>query len=472
MMHDEHLAGVNTNAFAQFAGFGWCCKTRVVANETSDETMSKVLVRDIFRTGRPGECEQRCIADVKCAFFSEWLRFSSCVLCSGCVLSLNGNGRFYTSYRKLNHHVASPAVSRPPSLVVISALASLAPSYLNVMSLLQTHFNDSSTWHCSVNAYSRFGIRSNDDSGSNGSEAELGLFRAAAYISTRCQTIECVGCSIGRIWQLTKPDKLAKHYEYLFHLQDDVLLAATSFDISEMLATARMQRLDVASPAVIGATWGSIMGPDECSCERTELNNWLSMDQNVTSTRSQKPAIYASCRSSACHAEEAARLARLNRGCVRREPFLESYALLFTPAAWACYHAMMNLLSPEQTDRLNGWGYDLCFPSHCQALANQAVILSQIVVHEPSRSASATSWFVGRRLSRSSSHMNTTDGAAACASRECRRSDHSKMSQKVAASKELSALVEARTGFRCISTNPSSRARRLHKTCLLEPRVV
>ena len=130
------------------------------------------------------------------------------------------------------------------------------------MSLLQTHFNDSSTWHCSVNAYSRFGIRSNDDSGSNGSEAELGLFRAAAYISTRCQTIECVGCSIGRIWQLTKPDKLAKHYEYLFHLQDDVLLAATSFDISEMLATARMQPWPCESrPARTGARRGCCCSP-------------------------------------------------------------------------------------------------------------------------------------------------------------------------------------------------------------------
>ena len=68
---------------------------------------------------------------------------------------------------------------------------------------------------------------------------------------------------------------------------------------------------------------------------------------------------------------------------MRREPFLESYALLFTPAAWACYHAMMGLLSMEETDSLRGWGYDVCYAAY--ARTSPTKVRARLLLPPPTR---------------------------------------------------------------------------------------
>ena len=165
-----------------------------------------------------------------------------------------------------------------------------------------------------------------------------------------------------------------------------------------MLQTARLHALDVASPGIIGASWGDIMGPNTCACDYGDLRNWYGAPSAAfrqangtdhlqeNGTQHGKPAPLFSCASPGCQSEGASVDAEQQAGCVRKAPFLESYALLFRPAAWSCYHAMMSLLTMKETDSLRGWGYDVCYTAYCPHVANQAILLGHVAVHDPSRS--------------------------------------------------------------------------------------
>ena len=131
----------------------------------------------------------------------------------------------------------------------ISAAGALSPSYANTHALLATHFGDASRWDCTVYAYSPFGVPAvagvdgeigggvggtggrgvgisgrvdggATSPGTKDQDAAVLLSAAAQYIASRCRVIECLGCSIGRIWRMTTPDVIAgQGYEYLFMIQ-------------------------------------------------------------------------------------------------------------------------------------------------------------------------------------------------------------------------------------------------------------
>lgn len=491
----------SSSAFEEFAPHGVCCWKK----GRNNTHLEKLLAHATMPTKTVATCEDKCLADGRCQFFSYSRVFASCVLCSGCLLSQEGSGVTYVSWRKRDARVITTEAPKR-SLVVVAALGALSPTYTNARSLLFTHFRGG--WDCTVFAYARFGRRGLEADGLNQSkQATLTQHEAAKDIASRCQVVECRDCSIGRIWRLLNPAALAA-YEYLLLLQDDVLLggvplagvhegvpsgAPVSFNASTMLATARNHRLDVASPAVIGASWASVMAPDQCSCDRNQLADWYAAsrahpqqpDGGGPRRENQVPPD-DSCAGASCQMAAAVQIAALNDGCVRDMPFLESYALLFTPEAWRCYHDLMSLLPPEQTDELGGWGYDVCYPVHCPHLARQSLLLSHLAVHAPRRTEGTESrlGLVGRRSRRRLSQEDgtatvtsplkwcaptaptaptitpTTPAAAAAAqaAAACRRRR---------AFEQLEDAVRARHGRECVATGPHARARRPQKTCLV-----
>jgi hypothetical protein len=133
-------------------------------------------------------------------------------------------------------------------------------------------------------------------------------------------------------------------HEYVMVLLDDVVLRRGAFDASALLDLARRHRLDRVSPLVRGASW-DIMRPS---------------------------------------AEDARRAA--NGTELRLTNFLESYATLFTAAAWRCYSSMFaDDILHNATDAI-GYGYDHCFKAHCGAREasgiQQAVALEQMAEHD------------------------------------------------------------------------------------------
>ena len=234
---------------------GVCCtergpKTRT-GNSTTPSGHVNELTRSLFRhsftkIAAAVECEKRCLADDECAFFSYSSRLRICLLCSGCAVT---DAWSFKSWRRPNRHVVLPQAARAArSLVVIAALGALSPSYANTHALLATHFGDASRWDCTVYAYSPFGVPAAagvdgeigggvggtggrgvgisgrvdgaTSPGTKDQDAAVLLSAAAQYIASRCRVIECLGCSIGRIWRMTTPDVIAgQGYEYLFMIQ-------------------------------------------------------------------------------------------------------------------------------------------------------------------------------------------------------------------------------------------------------------
>ncbi|KAL1508051.1 hypothetical protein AB1Y20_007647 [Prymnesium parvum] len=231
-------------------------------------------------------------------------------------------------------------------LLAISSLGGVARRYHTILANLRTHFS-APAWDCVLYSHVPFPT----------SEARTSA--PALAIRDRCRIVECLGCGVANGWNLTTPALVAP-YEFVFILLDHTVLPRAAFSLSALLAVARRKRLDVASPAVLGATHAFAMAPDRCTA-----------------------CAAGRCKAAACRLPHAAAVARLNRGCVRHVDLIEVHAALYTRAAWRCVWSMFSheVLGPKRPRALP-WGYEACFAAHCPLYARQAVVLSQLAVRD------------------------------------------------------------------------------------------
>lgn len=54
----------------------------------------------------------------------------------------------------------------------------------------------------------------------------------------------------------------------------------------------------------------------------------------------------------------------LSSRCLYEVHFIEIFFVIFTNAAWRCFHDMFDIFPKNQS--LSGWGFDLCFFAHCR----------------------------------------------------------------------------------------------------------
>lgn len=125
------------------------------------------------------------------------------------------------------------------------AITSSGRQYATLRTTLRAHFNEPA-WDCVL--YSLVPYASTD---------------AARAIRERCRVLECVGCAVANAWNLTTP-AVTRAYEYVMLLSDEVELPRAAVSPSALLDEAQKHRLDVASPAVLGAKYPFAMAPDRC----------------------------------------------------------------------------------------------------------------------------------------------------------------------------------------------------------------
>uniref|UniRef100_A0A7S3AXV2 Uncharacterized protein n=1 Tax=Haptolina ericina TaxID=156174 RepID=A0A7S3AXV2_9EUKA len=128
-----------------------------------------------------------------------------------------------------------------------------------------------------------------------------------------------------------------------------------------MISAMRSHQLDVASPALVGALFPAIAGPDGCErCRRGETCQWAG-----------------------CRWPLAAKGLARSDGCVRFENSIETSSTFYSRSAWECMNSLYAAPVPWHLhSRPDNGAFVRCYAAHCPKLARQAIVLSQLAVHD------------------------------------------------------------------------------------------
>ena len=168
----------------------------------------------------------------------------------------------------------------------------------------------------------------------------------------------------------------ADRHAFIFVMLDDVLLSRSTFNVDKLVDLSRRRRIDVLSPVVLNASQA-----------------FMQVDDVPTGSDGRRPE-----------------LRMLNA--------VETYATLFTAAAWRCFTSMFanEVLGGAGEKGAIGYGYDMCFAAHCAhglvrpgIFGRRALALAQSVQHDEyenrtlAREARRKQWSEARR-SRAAPH--------------------------------------------------------------------
>jgi hypothetical protein len=127
------------------------------------------------------------------------------------------------------------------------------------------------------------------------------------------------------------------------------------FDLRDLHSAMASMRLAVVSPSVAGAS-RLAMTP---LSERHKRQNW---------------------------ATRRVRFEQRKQCLVRRVKSIETFAVMFSRAAWLCFASMFDDAVLHNESAAVGWGYDLCYLAHCAGRGNlglgrMGIVTNQIAIH-------------------------------------------------------------------------------------------